>query len=354
MEKILIIENIVNLLLRGSIPYSELYTKYFQSKGTKKSELSSCIKELKQQGFIDYEGDSDDDVDLVLTRFGEEMLGKYTTYARYLKSQNVTKYDEVVRWGKNNIFIVFLILLITIIGAIAGLVDKGKQFVNDFQTTDSAKVITQKTIPDYKPLMQQRNDSVPHPSTPTSTSGSSHVKAKTEGTKLTDTHLRYNNDFVLSLTPDKFPYSCGYLSQDEKEWIITNCIGYSSDGRGTGTMEKIQTLLPIGDYLVIFNIALGKFIPKDDINTSKYPSSEYEDFNIIFKVSSIENNKEEILAQQVLPYTNFSRNFKEVKLKFKVDELHSRTFLSFPIDSPAVTWRANEIRVKNITIKRII
>jgi hypothetical protein len=118
MGKIEITEEIIIILKRRSVPFSELYANYFETQ-IRKSEFATCIRDLMTEKFIDYIGNFDDPVDIVLTRFGEEMIEKYINFSTYLKSKsNETLYDRTVKWCKNNIVIVSILLLLSVFTAL--------------------------------------------------------------------------------------------------------------------------------------------------------------------------------------------------------------------------------------------
>lgn len=134
MKKIEITEIILFLLKSKSIPYSELYSDHFSH--IRNSEFATCIKDLKNEKFVDYDGNFNDNVDIVLTRYGEEQLFKHKTYKKHLESKSAeTRFDRVVKWGKNNIAIVIIMLVVAAGGALIAFKDAiNKSF---FSSNDS-------------------------------------------------------------------------------------------------------------------------------------------------------------------------------------------------------------------------
>lgn len=138
MEKIEIIEITILRLKEKSSTYLDLYSSNF-GQLCSKSEFITCIKDLETEKFIYYEGDLNNDSEIVITRFGEEMLKKHDTYSNYLKSlSSDTLYDEIIKWSKNNIIVVFFILLVSIFAALAPFQDSiSKLFFNKTERIDS-------------------------------------------------------------------------------------------------------------------------------------------------------------------------------------------------------------------------
>jgi hypothetical protein len=146
MKKIEIIERTLLILQRNSISFTELYIKQFEVLGVKKSELAACIKDLKQEGFIDYEGDFNDNNDVVLKLYGEEMLAKHDNYARYMQSKpSETLYDRLIRAAKNNYF---LAVGIIIVGVGAALFPFWKDIKGLFEDSPKKEVVNILELPE--------------------------------------------------------------------------------------------------------------------------------------------------------------------------------------------------------------
>jgi hypothetical protein len=121
MEQSKIIEEIVELLKDKSISYEELFENYFKTKDTKPEELSTSLKELRDKSFVYYDEPLDYKRVIVLTSLGEEMIKKYKTFKAYRTSLSPTKYDEVIRWGKNNWFVLSGVGLVTALTIAVGI-----------------------------------------------------------------------------------------------------------------------------------------------------------------------------------------------------------------------------------------
>ncbi len=146
MEKITLLEEIMRLLNRSAMPYNELYLNNFEKKGIRRSEFSSCIEDLKKQEIIYYKGTNDDDVDIVLTNFGEEIIKEYGSYKEYLKAlSSETLYDKIIHWAKNNVIIVAILFLVLIVGGAVGFKENIKKLFCPGEqkiTKDTIKPVT--------------------------------------------------------------------------------------------------------------------------------------------------------------------------------------------------------------------
>src|ERR1019366_393315 len=197
------------ILKRKNIPFLDLYSNNFAQQ-ISKSEFASCIRDLKTEKFIDYEGNFDDTYDIVLTRFGEEIIKKHNTFSNYLESKsNETLYDRIVKWGKNNIIIVTLLLVFSVFAALGSFSDSfRKLFSKESVTINSDSIsynlkktaskadtiidtLPQKDLPQTKKETIQVPSVVPTLKTPSTSTKS--VKQKFESQLCNDVLLVVNN-----------------------------------------------------------------------------------------------------------------------------------------------------------------
>jgi hypothetical protein len=101
-----------------AISYYNLYHDHFDTVGVRNSQFATCIRELVKENFVDYTGNYEDSNDIVLTRFGKEMLEKHNIYSQYIKSKELL-YDRIIKWGKDNPIVVAILIIFLAIGGIA-------------------------------------------------------------------------------------------------------------------------------------------------------------------------------------------------------------------------------------------
>ncbi|HXP48621.1 MAG TPA: hypothetical protein VN922_01640 [Bacteroidia bacterium] len=123
MEQLKIIDEILSLLkAKNSIPYNDLYSKCFEIKDVTPSQFKASVKLLVERKFVNYDdGTYDDFREIVLSGDGEQMLNEYGSYGIYAKSLSPTLLSRFKKWSENNVIVVVLICLVSVIGTIAAV-----------------------------------------------------------------------------------------------------------------------------------------------------------------------------------------------------------------------------------------